>query len=141
MRFDKLTQKGQEAVLEAQNLAQEYRHPAVEPEHLLLALVAQEGGGVVALIKHIGADAQMVHQSLTQALGRMARATGSTVQVGLSRDLANVIEEAEEIAAQMKDDTRRRSTRRWPNTAVISPRRRAKASSIRSSAVTKKSGA
>jgi ATP-dependent Clp protease ATP-binding subunit ClpB len=104
MRFDKLTQKGQEAVLEAQNLAQEYRHPAVEPEHLLLALVAQEGGVVGALIKRIGADAQMVRQSLTQALGRMARATGSTVQVGLSRDLANVIEEAEEIAAQMKDD-------------------------------------
>ncbi len=104
MRIDKFTQKGQEAILEAQNLAQEYRHPAIEPEHLLKALVAQEGGVVPSLLKRIGSDEQMLHQSIEQALGRMSRATGSSVQVGMSRDLANVIEEAEEIAAQMKDD-------------------------------------
>jgi len=35
MRIDKFTQKGQEAIYEAQNLAQTYNHPAIEPEHLL----------------------------------------------------------------------------------------------------------
>ncbi len=104
MRLDKLTQKGQEALLEAQNLAQEYRHPAVEPEHLLHALVEQEGGVVPSLLKRIGSDEALLHQSLNQALTRMSRATGSSVQVGMSRDLANIIEEAEEIAANMKDD-------------------------------------
>ncbi|MEZ4644311.1 MAG: ATP-dependent chaperone ClpB [Chloroflexota bacterium] len=104
MRIDKFTQKGQEAILEASNLAQEYRHPAVEPEHLLQALVQQEGGVVPSLLKRIGSDEQLLRQSIEQALGRMARATGSSVQVGMSRDLANIIEEAEEIAAQMKDD-------------------------------------
>jgi hypothetical protein len=34
MRLDKFTQKGQEAILEAQNLAERYHHPAIEPEHL-----------------------------------------------------------------------------------------------------------
>lgn len=104
MRLDKFTQKGQEAILEAQNLAQEYRHPAVEPEHILQALIEQEGGVVPALLKRIGSDEALLRQSMAQALGRMPRATGSSVQVGLSRDLANVIEEAEEIAAQMKDE-------------------------------------
>ena len=43
MRFDKLTQKAQEAILEAQGLAERMQHPAVEPEHLLQALVVQDG--------------------------------------------------------------------------------------------------
>ncbi len=104
MRIDKFTQKGQEALLEAQNLAQEYRHPAIEPEHLLKALLEQEGGVVPSLLKRIGSDEALLRQSLEQSLTRMARATGSSVQIGMSRDLANIIEEAEEIAAQMKDD-------------------------------------
>lgn len=104
MRIDKFTQMGQEAILEAQNLAQEYHHPTIEPEHILKALLEQEGGVVPSLLKRIGSDEQMLRQSIEQALGRMARATGSSVQVGMSRDLAHVIEEAEDIAAQMKDD-------------------------------------
>ncbi|MBE2201932.1 MAG: ATP-dependent chaperone ClpB [Anaerolinea sp.] len=104
MRLDKLTQKGQEALLQANNLAQEYRHPAVEPEHLLQALTEQEGGVVPSLLKRIGSDEALLRQGIEQALGRMSRATGSSVQVGMSRDLAHVVEEAEEIAAQMKDD-------------------------------------
>jgi ATP-dependent Clp protease ATP-binding subunit ClpB len=43
MRFDKLTIKAQEALQEAQRLSEQYRHPAIDCEHLLLALVQQEG--------------------------------------------------------------------------------------------------
>ncbi|HIP70316.1 MAG TPA: hypothetical protein EYH05_02845, partial [Anaerolineae bacterium] len=64
MRLDKFTQKAQEAVIEAQQLAQDYNHPAVEPEHLLKVLVNQEGGVVPSLLGHIGADAQMLNQSI-----------------------------------------------------------------------------
>ncbi|MCW5847450.1 MAG: hypothetical protein KIS95_09485, partial [Anaerolineae bacterium] len=42
MRLDKLTEKSREALLEAQHLAEQYTHPAVEPEHLLAALLQQE---------------------------------------------------------------------------------------------------
>jgi ATP-dependent Clp protease ATP-binding subunit ClpB len=104
MRLDKFTQKAQEAVLEAQQLAQEHNHPAIEPEHLLLALVVQEGGVVPSLLKHIGSDPSLLQNSLQQALGQMPRATGSSVQVGMSRSLNHVIEEAQSIADNMKDE-------------------------------------
>jgi ATP-dependent Clp protease ATP-binding subunit ClpB len=104
MRFDKFTQKSQEAVLEAQRLAEQYNHPAVEPEHLLLALIDQEGGVVPSVLKRIGGDEQLLRQGLEQALDRMPRATGSSVQVGMSRDLVNIVREAESIAGAMKDD-------------------------------------
>ncbi|MFN2106695.1 MAG: ATP-dependent chaperone ClpB [Candidatus Promineifilaceae bacterium] len=104
MRLDKYTQKAQESVLQAQDLAQKMNHPAVEAEHLLLALVTQEGGVVPSVVKRIGADSSLLLNSIEQALAGMPRATGSSVQVGMSRDLANVINEAEAIAAQMKDD-------------------------------------
>ncbi|MCB8949531.1 MAG: ATP-dependent chaperone ClpB [Ardenticatenaceae bacterium] len=104
MRLDKFTQKAQEAVLEAQNLAQGYNHPAIEPEHLLSALIAQEGGVVPSLLKRIGTDTTMLQNSVQQALGRLPRATGSSVQVSVSRNLNAVIEEAQSIADNMKDD-------------------------------------
>ncbi|VAW36842.1 ClpB protein [hydrothermal vent metagenome] len=104
MRLDKFTQKAQEAVLEAQQLAQAHNHPAIEPEHLLLALTTQEGGVVPSLLKHIGSDPALLQSSLQQALGGLPRATGSSVQVGMSRSLNNVIEEAQSIADNMKDE-------------------------------------
>ncbi len=104
MRLDKFTQKAQEAVLEAQSLAEQYRHPAVDPEHLLTALLAQEGGVVPSVVDRIGGDRAMLQQSVDQLLNNLPKATGSSVQVGMSRDLANTLEEAQEIAGQMKDD-------------------------------------
>jgi ATP-dependent Clp protease ATP-binding subunit ClpB len=104
MRLDKLTEKSREALLEAQHLAEEYNHPAVEPEHLLAALLAQENGVVPSVISKIGGDIQMLSQGLDNALSKMPRATGSSVQVGMSRDLTNTLNEAESIAAAMKDD-------------------------------------
>src|SRR5690606_3921258 len=104
MRLDKLTEKSREAMLEAQHLAETYTHPAVEPEHLLAALLAQENGVVPSVVAKIGADGQMLAQSVQAALSKMPRATGSSVQVGMSRELTNVLNEAESIAGAMKDD-------------------------------------
>ena len=104
MRLDKFTQMAQEAVMEAQSLAQKMTHPATEPEHLLYALVTQEGGVVPSIIKRIGADSSLLLDSIDQALNKMSRASGPSVKVGIGRDLVNVLNEAEEISAQMKDD-------------------------------------
>jgi ATP-dependent Clp protease ATP-binding subunit ClpB len=104
MRFDKFTQKAQEAVIEAQNLAQEYNHPAIEPEHILKALLEQEGGVVPAVINRIGADIAMLQQSIEQSLAQKPRATGTSVQVGMSREVAQILEDAEQIAENMKDE-------------------------------------
>ncbi len=104
MRLDKFTQKAQEAVLEAQNLAQKMNHPATEPEHLLFALMTQDGGVVPSIIKRIGSDSQLIIDSIEQALGAMSRASGLSVKVDMGRDLINILGEAQEIAGHMKDD-------------------------------------
>lgn len=104
MRFDRFTQKSQEAILAAQDLAQEYNHPAVEPEHLLRSLVTQEGGVVPAVLKRVGAEERLLMQGIEAALAKMPRATGTSVQVGLGRELSNIFEEAQKISADMKDE-------------------------------------
>ena len=104
MRLDKLTEKSREALLEAQHLAEENNNPAVEPEHLLAALLQQEGGVVPSVINKIGGDPRLLAQSVEVALAKMPRATGTSVQVGMSRDLTNILNEAESIAEAMKDD-------------------------------------
>jgi len=104
MRFDRFTQKAQEAVLEAQNLAQEYNHPQIDAEHLLKALVEQEGGVVPSVLDKIGVDRALLMQSVEQELARKPRAYGGATQVGMSRALAGILEEAEKIAENMRDE-------------------------------------
>ena len=104
MRIDKFTQKGQEALLEAQNLAQKYNHPAVKPEHLLKVLVEQEGGVVPSVLKRIGVDIDALGQRVDEMLNRMPRATGASVQVGMDPDIVSVLDAAETIVDKMKDD-------------------------------------
>ena len=104
MRFDRFTQKAQEAVLEAQNLAQEYKHPQVDAEHLLKALMEQEGGVVPSVLDKIGVDRALLAQSVEQELARKPRAYGGAVQVGMSPALAGILEEAEKIAENMRDE-------------------------------------
>ena len=104
MRIDKFTQKGQEALLEAQNLAQKYNHPAVKPEHLLKVLVEQEGGVVPSVLKRIGVDTDTLGQRIDETLDRMSRATGASVQVGMDQDIVSILDAAEAIVDKMKDD-------------------------------------
>ena len=98
MRIDKFTQKAQEAVQDAQHQAQEYDNPSIEPVHLLNALVNQADGVVPAVLKRIGTDINLLNQSIEQALAQLPKATGSAVQVGLSRQLSEILKEAENIA-------------------------------------------
>ncbi len=104
MRIDKFTQKGQKALIEAQNLAQKYNHPAVKTEHLLKTLVEQEGGVVPSVLKRIGVDTDLLEQRIDETLDRMPRATGASVQVGMDQDLLSVLDGAEAIVDKMKDD-------------------------------------
>jgi ATP-dependent Clp protease ATP-binding subunit ClpB len=104
MRIDRFTQKAQEALMRGQDLAQEYDHPAVTPEHMLEALIDQQGGVVPSVLARIGANPEAVKQGVEERLGRMPRARGTNVQVGIGKDLAKIVEEAESIARDMKDE-------------------------------------
>jgi ATP-dependent Clp protease ATP-binding subunit ClpB len=104
MRIDRFTQKAQESLLEAQNQAQQTNQAQIEPEHLLLALVEQEGGVVPAILAKIGVSVQAVQQGLVQVLDSKPRAYGAAAQVGMSAALNGLLEEAQAIADAMKDE-------------------------------------
>lgn len=104
MRFDKYTQKAQAALVEAQNVAEQYHHATVDPEHLLLALLRQEGGVVPAVINRIGADPALLERSVDGALAAKSRAAGAAMQIGIGRELTTILQEAETIAGNMKDE-------------------------------------
>jgi ATP-dependent Clp protease ATP-binding subunit ClpB len=104
MRMDRFTQKAQESLLEAQSQAQQYNQAQIEPEHLLLALLLQEGGVVPAILAKIGTSAPALQLELEQALGRRPRAYGATAQLSMSVALNGLLKEAESIADAMKDE-------------------------------------
>ena len=68
MDLNKYTQKSQEAILNAQQLAQDYNHASIEPAHLLLALLNQEEGVVPAIVNKVAGSAQSLRNELTRDL-------------------------------------------------------------------------
>ena len=104
MNLDKYTQKAQEALLQAQHLAEEYQHPALEPEHLLLALVQQPEGVAPAIVTRLAGSPARLAEELRQELAGRSRVSGSTGQIGLSRAAGETLKSAERQAAQMKDE-------------------------------------
>ena len=78
MRFEKLTLKAQEAFQAAQEAATEHEHQAIEPEHLLLALVSQEGGVVPSLLEKLDAKPSLLRERMSAALRRAPKVSGAS---------------------------------------------------------------
>ncbi len=104
MNLNKYTQKAQEALAQAQSLAGDYSHAQIEPEHLLLALLAQENGVAPQIVQRLGISPAALQEGLERALAGRAKAYGATVQVGLSRPLQEVLRQAEREADAMRDE-------------------------------------
>ncbi len=104
MNLNKFTQKAQEAVLQAQGLAEELNHSQIEPLHLLSALLRQEDGVVPQLVNRIGTPNHPLLTRVDAELKKLPRAYGTTVNVGVSQELSNIVRQAERDAAAMKDD-------------------------------------
>ena len=101
MRLDKLTIKTREALVSAQELASRTGQPEVAPEHVLAALVAQEGGLVAPLLRKVGADPERLAAALKQEIDRLPKQQGG-LEVGLSRKTRYLIEAAEREADAFK---------------------------------------
>jgi ATP-dependent Clp protease ATP-binding subunit ClpB len=104
MNLNKFTQKAQEAVLQAQHLAEESNHSQIEAIHLLAALTTQEDGVVPQIVNRIGASRQVLGREIESRLNALPRAVGTSTQTGISRELANITRAAEREASKMKDD-------------------------------------
>jgi ATP-dependent Clp protease ATP-binding subunit ClpB len=104
MNLEKYTQKSQEAILNAQHLAQSYNHQSIEPAHLLLALLSQEEGVVPALVTKVAGSMLALREEVRQDLDKRPKVYGSNAQVGLSRPAADVLAAAERYAKGMQDE-------------------------------------
>jgi len=105
MRFDRLTLKAQEAVQEAQNIAGKLNQQEITPEHLLLALVRQEGGVAPAILKKIGANIPKIQSDLEAVLRVLPQVTGAGVgQVYISSQLNRIFDAAFKEAESLKDE-------------------------------------
>ncbi|MER3419770.1 MAG: hypothetical protein C4290_04235, partial [Chloroflexota bacterium] len=73
MNVNKLTEKAREAVLAAQELAEGLQHSQVEPEHLLVTLLEQEGGVVPEIVRRLGRDPRLLAQEARRAVQSLPR--------------------------------------------------------------------
>ena len=103
MRFDKFTTKLQQAISEAQSLAVGAGNPYIEPQHLLLAMLNDAESGAAALLSRAGANANGLKNALQQAVERLAKVEGSSLEVQIGRELAALLNQADK-AAQKRGD-------------------------------------
>ncbi|HCY19300.1 MAG TPA: type VI secretion system ATPase TssH, partial [Deltaproteobacteria bacterium] len=104
MRLDRFTIKSQEAFNEAQVIAEKYQHQQVDAEHLLLALLAQEGGIAAPLLQRVGANVSLIKSQLEEALKKAPKVSGASEGVYLSPRLKKILDKAFEEAQRLKDD-------------------------------------
>jgi ATP-dependent Clp protease ATP-binding subunit ClpB len=104
MDLNRYTQKAQEAVVQAQQLAQELSHQNIEPGHLLLALLQQPEGIIPAIVTKVAGSVVALRQDINDDLQGRPKIYGGATQVGLSRPANEVFQAAERYARGMQDD-------------------------------------
>jgi ATP-dependent Clp protease ATP-binding subunit ClpB len=103
VRFDKLTTKFQQALADAQSLALGNDAGFIEPQHLLAALLAQEDGGTASLLARAGVAVPKLQAALKQAIGRLPKVEGTAGEIGVSRDLNNLLNLTDKEAGKRGD--------------------------------------
>src|SRR5438552_3471835 len=104
MRIDRFTQKMQEALQAAQEVASQFNHQEITNEHFLSALLDQSDGITQPLLEKIGVPVNRLRERLTAELERRPRVTGAAVNLRLSNELRSVLDGAEKEMAKLKDE-------------------------------------
>src|SRR5690348_2060713 len=102
MNLNKFTEKAQEAVMTAQNLASEQNHAEVTPEHVLVALVEQQGGIVPSVVRKLALDPATLATEARGLLKAMPQAYGADVR--LSPRMKLVFDSAQAEAGRLQDE-------------------------------------
>ncbi len=103
MRFDKLTSKFQLALSDAQSLALGKDHQFIETEHLLLAMLDQEGGGIVGLLTKSGVQVNALNKDLQQAINGFSSVQSDAAEVHVSSQLTKVFNATDKLAQKRGD--------------------------------------
>lgn len=107
MDLNKFTQKAQEAISEAQNIAIRWSHQQIDAEHVALALLEQEQGLIPRILERGGLDVSAYKQAVQQELKKMPQVSGPGAQQGqiyITQRLQSVLVRAQDKAKQMQDE-------------------------------------
>ncbi|MEW5706667.1 MAG: ATP-dependent chaperone ClpB [Actinomycetota bacterium] len=104
MRMDKFTIKSQEALGEAQRLAEEMGHQQVEPEHLLAALLDQQDGIVSPILQKLGVNQALIKSQVKAELDRRPKVSGAMAASYVAPELKKLLDGAFAEAEKLKDE-------------------------------------
>src|SRR2546430_6638145 len=104
MNFNKLTVKAQEAVVDAQNLARDAGNPEVTTEHLLVALLRQEGGIVSPILNKLGLNPATIEAEAAAEIAKYSKVGGASAEPLISSTLRKVFDSAFKSADDFKDE-------------------------------------
>ena len=103
MRMDKLTSKFQEALADAQSLALGKDHQFIEPVHVLVALLDQQGGSIRPILSQSGANIQQLRAAIEAELNRMPTVSGAGGDVQISNVLSRLLNLTDKLAQKRQD--------------------------------------
>lgn len=103
MRMDKLTSRFTAALQDAQSLAVGRDHNMIEPVHLLVALIDQQGGGTRPLLSQAGVNVPVLRERLGEALEALPKVTGQAGQLSVGNDLMRLLNVTDKLAQQRGD--------------------------------------
>src|SRR6266487_3205756 len=104
MRIDRFTQKMQEALQSAQDLASQSNHQEIANEHFLSALFDQTDGITRPLLEKVGVNANQLRDGLRSELGRRPKVHGAAVDLRLANEFRSVLDGAEKEMSKLKDE-------------------------------------
>ena len=103
MRMDRLTSKFHDALSDAQSLAVGRDHQFIEPVHLMIALLDQQGGSVRPLLAQAGININMLRSQLAELLDKLPRVEGAAGEVHISNALGKLLNVTDKLAQQRND--------------------------------------
>ncbi len=103
MRMDKLTSMFQTALADAQSMALGKDHQFIEPIHLMMALLDQQGGSIRPLLAQMGINTQLLRTELVRELERLATVSGSGGDVQISNELSRLLNLTDKLAQKRND--------------------------------------
>ncbi|MDW8350909.1 MAG: AAA family ATPase [Anaerolineae bacterium] len=107
MRFDRFTERAQDAAARAYEVLSRYGHSQIDTEHLLLALLEQPEGAVSQILEHLGVDVNVMIGKVDEELRRSPKATiygGTAAQIFITPRVKRILDVANEEANRFKDE-------------------------------------